>query len=422
MPFMTKVIGDKMQIYKENKVDEFNSDDNYYDPEEKEPEYKEFAIGVSFLQFLELDFSGQEAYRQYVIQQKDAPKFFEERKKLYEKNNKENIPTLRTFFRRPTSDGIIHENSVEQEVLAELASSVYDFHYHTMISKVENHPYWRFRVVNKYYNTEPWKVILDYSDFTSLQAKYMEMLWFCCDVDNKLLSELTPLQRYYIYCVSGRNSREFQEMNVSSSFHLSPSVKSLDENVNLFYKSYDFWSEILDSAAAPAPITPALIEFVKKLSPEGSLCYSASSPAEYACLEFSLMIERGIRVRKCKNCGRYFILKGNYGTLYCDRIPEGKKQNCQSIGAASAYKARVEENEVLKMYNKAYKRYYAQAKKKKINMSDFEKWSRLAQEKRQKFKKGIIQESELATWLAEDFSRAIRHDQGGDANGDDKTN
>lgn len=29
-------------------------------------------------------------------------------------------------------------------------------------------------------------------------------------------------------------------------------------------------------------------------------------------LEFSKMLEYGIRLHKCKNCGRYFIVKGNY--------------------------------------------------------------------------------------------------------------
>lgn len=29
-----------------------------------------------------------------------------------------------------------------------------------------------------------------------------------------------------------------------------------------------------------------------------------------------------IRFRKCQRCGRYFILKGNFATRYCDRVEE----------------------------------------------------------------------------------------------------
>jgi hypothetical protein len=52
------------------------------------------------------------------------------------------------------------------------------------------------------------------------------------------------------------------------------------------------------------------------------------------------MLELDMQIKRCKNCGRYFILKGNYQTEYCDRIPEGETQNCQSIGALAKYAQR----------------------------------------------------------------------------------
>ena len=45
-----------------------------------------------------------------------------------------------------------------------------------------------------------------------------------------------------------------------------------------------------------------------------------------------------IGMRKCKRCDKYFIMKGNYDTNYCDRIAEGETRNCQELAAQENYK------------------------------------------------------------------------------------
>ena len=67
-------------------------------------------------------------------------------------------------------------------------------------------------------------------------------------------------------------------------------------------------------------------------------------------LEFTKMLEQDIRFKKCKRCGRYFIMKGNYNTNYCDRIAEGETRNCQDIMALENYKKKVADNAAIKIY------------------------------------------------------------------------
>ena len=38
-----------------------------------------------------------------------------------------------------------------------------------------------------------------------------------------------------------------------------------------------------------------------------------------------------IWLRKCKRCGKYFIMKGNYDTNYCDRVADGQTRSCQAL-------------------------------------------------------------------------------------------
>ena len=51
--------------------------------------------------------------------------------------------------------------------------------------------------------------------------------------------------------------------------------------------------------------------------------YRFSSIADILEMEFTKMLEQNIHFRKCKRCGKYFIMKGNYDTNYCSRIPNG---------------------------------------------------------------------------------------------------
>jgi len=56
------------------------------------------------------------------------------------------------------------------------------------------------------------------------------------------------------------------------------------------------------------------------------------------------MLTKSVRFRKCKRCGRYFIMKGNYDTNYCDRVAEGETRNCQELAAQENYKKKMADN------------------------------------------------------------------------------
>ena len=102
--------------------------------------------------------------------------------------------------------------------------------------------------------------------------------------------------------------------------------------------------------------------------------YHFSSTEEILELELSKMIENGIHFRKCKRCGKYFIMKGNYDTRYCDKIAEGETRSCQELAAQENYKKKMVEDEALPIYSKYYKRYAARVKVRQIKEADFKKW------------------------------------------------
>lgn len=73
-------------------------------------------------------------------------------------------------------------------------------------------------------------------------------------------------------------------------------------------------------------------------------------------------MEANVWFCKCKRCGKYFIMKGNYDTNYCDQVAPGETKNCQELAAIENYKAKIEDNKAISIYNKYYKRYVARVR------------------------------------------------------------
>lgn len=120
-------------------------------------------------------------------------------------------------------------------------------------------------------------------------------------------------------------------------------------------------------------------------------------------LEFTKMLEQDVRFRKCKRCGKYFIMKGNYDTKYCDRVAEGETRNCQELAAIENYKAKIADNKAIPIYNKYYKRYAARVKVRQIKEPDFKKWKYKAMEMRDQCSDGTISVEEFTEWMESSF-------------------
>ena len=120
------------------------------------------------------------------------------------------------------------------------------------------------------------------------------------------------------------------------------------------------------------------------------------------------MLEQDIRFRKCKRCGKYFIMKGNYNTNYCDRIAEGETRNCQDIMALENYKKKTADNAAIKIYNKYYKRYSARVKAHTILEKDFKKWKYEAMTKRNECIDGNLSEEDFINWMESCFPNRNR--------------
>ena len=91
---------------------------------------------------------------------------------------------------------------------------------------------------------------------------------------------------------------------------------------------------------------------------ETCICESIEQQIEFELIQ---LLKSDIGMRKCKRCGKYFIMKGNYDTNYCDRIAEGETRNCQDLAAQENYKKKMADNAAIPLYQKYYKRHVHQS-------------------------------------------------------------
>lgn len=94
---------------------------------------------------------------------------------------------------------------------------------------------------------------------------------------------------------------------------------------------------------------------------------------------------------RCKNCGNFFLISGSWYYTYCDNsLVDDSKKTCRDVGSKRRYDEKCKNDPVWQTYNRAYKAHYARYMKKKMTVSEFEKWSRFASKIRDKALAGEI--------------------------------
>ena len=126
--------------------------------------------------------------------------------------------------------------------------------------------------------------------------------------------------------------------------------------------------------------------------------------SEFFYYEFMQIMKSGRRIKVCKNCGKYFVLKDNRGREYCDRIFKGDK-TCRDIGAAVKYKSSLEDvylKTALGVYNKMYSRMSRALDKlpdskseKNLTEEEFNKWSKIYSKAKKEYISKAITGDEL---------------------------
>ncbi|MEG1478076.1 MAG: DUF6076 domain-containing protein [Clostridiales bacterium] len=107
-----------------------------------------------------------------------------------------------------------------------------------------------------------------------------------------------------------------------------------------------------------------------------------------------------ICIRKCKYCGKYFILTHNRA-VSCTRIVEGTGKTCRELGSNKLHTKQAQQQPELKLYYREYKRRYNYCLSRNLSKEPFFIWAKEARLMRKKCIDGKISLDEFSAWLKE---------------------
>ena len=97
---------------------------------------------------------------------------------------------------------------------------------------------------------------------------------------------------------------------------------------------------------------------------------------DFVYVEFMKGLQKGFVPKRCANCGRWFLQMPGMTYAYCGEPAPGQDgKTCREIGATSSFRSKVQNNDVWKAHQRAYKKYFARTRKGTMSKGVFEVWS-----------------------------------------------
>ena len=104
---------------------------------------------------------------------------------------------------------------------------------------------------------------------------------------------------------------------------------------------------------------------------------------DFVYVELMRGLQKGYVPKRCANCGRWFLQSPGATYAYCDGpVPGQEGKTCREVGASANFQEKVRNNEIWKLHQRAYKKYFARTRKGTMSKPDFEAWAREAEQLR----------------------------------------
>lgn len=224
------------------------------------------------------------------------------------------------------------------------------------------------------------------------------------DIKRKL-KELQYLMKRcidYMYNLNGN----FEDKNYSPfekylTYIIKNNLFRYSTNIDVFYFQH-FAHDTLNIAVES--ITPKIV----REHLENGIIDVNDSPVFYTSYLSNILYvsllevasNKDIKIKTCKNCGKYFIPIKNT-EKYCDISYYENETVCKIIGANNSYSKKRKSVEGIKFYRNNYQRRLMQVKRsdnEQVKLA-FKNWKLLAKSKIKEFNNKEISEDELLKWM-----------------------
>ena len=110
-------------------------------------------------------------------------------------------------------------------------------------------------------------------------------------------------------------------------------------------------------------------------------------------------MKKELTVRKCKHCGKFFIVRDKVEIEYCDRQKLGDTKPCFIIVAMKTYWECKIDDPIYVAFQQAYKRNLPRQRVGKMTQNEFYEWSEEARQKRGECETGRLSLDGFKAWL-----------------------
>ncbi len=208
------------------------------------------------------------------------------------------------------------------------------------------------------------------------------------------------------FCVDGSNYEQYRQLSPTERLYIYEQWRKSKGEQPLYFETDTFPSRLVISEEISTDGEFSIDELTDKLKKQKpQIAEMTVLPTGWALMRFELMkmVSLDIPIRKCANCGRYFILDGRSDIEYCSR-PLGDKpgKTCQDVGALNKYMDKVHADPIRKEFHKAYKRNHSRVRVGSMTQPEFLEWSDEAREKRDQCIAGELSKDEFMEWVNRD--------------------
>ena len=248
---------------------------------------------------------------------------------------------------------------------------------------------YKFELKGKYENDEVYlkqmeKIYNDLQDkIQEVQYEMKEFVTYVFNLDEQEeLREYTPSQRFAVYLIKHKGQAYTYNKNDNI-------IQDNYSNKNLELAHMND-AQLLDSFKNNTMLV-SMID-THQSNDLSAICY--------AVLE-ELVKTSNNPIKRCQNCGMYFIPNSRLDEIYCD-YPKPDGKTCRDKGAFQAYNERLKQNKALAEYRRLYQLKSMAVGRNKDNKQmkkDFEKWKKDAKDRVNKLKHGVLTEDEVYEWL-----------------------
>lgn len=246
----------------------------------------------------------------------------------------------------------------------------------------EDITYIKFRqIINKFY--------LKYkNNFIEFQTKLINVISYTYNLDNnKNISSLTPLQRNYI---AAKKYHFYYPLNVNVQTIYDTISHSSNQYKKLFATFQSEKDLINDIKNNEFEITPGI-------------SYQSNDIFSLLIISFNQILQnKKIVVKKCNNCGKFFIPVAKTNEIFCDNVFGNTNKTCKQVGSAIAYNNKLKKDDAQRKYRSTYSNWcmlikrYPDIESYKLN---FEVWKKEANKFKSDIRNKTSTNEEFLEWL-----------------------